>query len=95
MVTIGYYTVLGLLLQRQCWSPQTLLNALKIGINSWQAALGSSPFQCCLNGILPRWYIETINLTHWVHWQQQALWSAPKTGMDLEQEQEPVSDQLR
>jgi len=95
MVTIDYFTVLGLLLQRECWLPQILLNALKIGINSWQATLASSPFQCCLKGILPKWDIGTINLKHWVHWQQQALWLAPKTGMDLEQEQEPVSDHLQ
>ena len=45
--------------------------------------------------MLPEWNIGTINLKHWVRWQQQVLWLAPKTGMDLEQEQEPVSDHLR
>ncbi len=45
--------------------------------------------------MLPEWNIRTINRKHWVRWQQQVLWLAPKTGMDLEQEQEPVSDHLR
>jgi len=42
-----------------------------------------------------KWDNGTISLSCWVHWQQQVLWLAPKNWMDLEQEQQPVSDQLR
>ena len=42
-----------------------------------------------------KWDVGTISLNCWVRWQQQVLWLAPKKRKDLEQEQQPVSDQVQ